>query len=274
MSNENNAPPSRRASFSPGQTLSDIFSGAARSSGSSSSSYGSNAAAASGTAPYPSPIATAAANAHRRRMSITTLGLSGTSPTQTSPFGAGMGRRASVSSNNSTAIDESAIDDGDAPMTTPVSPFARRMSFGARALRDVRAGIGGNSANGRAPLNHSSSPTFHSRGPSSHASILPTNPTSTPRMNYSDNSSTRHSGEGFNWSDSLRSRAERTSMSAVNANAAAPISSSPPPPPSAMSQRAAATAAPAPPPPARAAKVYTQPDHIQERILKGDFYMD
>jgi hypothetical protein len=40
-------------------------------------------------------------------------------------------------------LEESAVEDGDAPATSPVSPLARRMSFGARALRDARTGAAG-----------------------------------------------------------------------------------------------------------------------------------
>ncbi|KAJ6262460.1 hypothetical protein Dda_3268 [Drechslerella dactyloides] len=85
---------------------------------------------------YPGPITTAAAQAnHRRRMSFSG-GLSGTSPPPW--FG---GRRGSMSSVSSTAS-SSAIDNDDGDKS-PVDPpptgsFARRLSFGARALRDVK----------------------------------------------------------------------------------------------------------------------------------------
>lgn len=49
-------------------------------------------------------------------------------------------RRGSVSSVSSSAstVDENAIDDADGSGGSPRSPFARRMSWGARAFRDVR----------------------------------------------------------------------------------------------------------------------------------------
>lgn len=140
MSDENSPPPTpaspsaRRASFSPGQKISEFL-------GRSTNNNGS------GPPLYPSPIATAAANAQaqqRRRMSITSLGLSG-SPTQTSAFVSARARQESFSSgtSQSTSIDENVIEDGDAPQNgSPNSPFARRMSFGARALRDVKTGTG------------------------------------------------------------------------------------------------------------------------------------
>ena len=72
-------------------------------------------------------------------------------------------------------------------------------------------------------------------------------------------------GEGFNFGEQLMSRAQRSSSitTALNPSTAAP----------AGSQRAASVAAIEPPvkqPP----KSPRAPDHFQERILKGDFYMD
>lgn len=154
MSKDNSPPPTaipagnRRASFSPGQKFSEIFGRSPTNSGSS-------------LPVYTSPIATAAANAQaqqRRRMSITSLGLSG-SPTQASAF-AGLRARqdsGSTGTSPSASIDESAIEEGDVPLSeSPSSPFARRMSFGARALRDVKAGNGNH--NGIIPIHflHSS----------------------------------------------------------------------------------------------------------------------
>ncbi len=141
MSDENSPQPTpissssstRRASFSPGQKISELF-------GRSPTNNGN------GPPFYPSPITTAAANVQaqqRRRMSITSLGLSA-SPTQ-SAFAGYRARQDSLSSvtSPSASIDECAIEDGDAAThESPSSPFARRMSFGARALRDVKAGTG------------------------------------------------------------------------------------------------------------------------------------
>jgi hypothetical protein len=88
------------------------------------------------------------------------------------------------------------------------------MSFGARALRDVKAGTG------------------------------------------------NLGGEGFNWSEEIRSRAERSSS----------ITMAPPPPPREPPPRASVPAAE--PPIKETPKNPRVPDHFQERILKGDFYMD
>lgn len=104
----------------------------------------------------PQPTAMSAAMAQQaqeqsrsRRLSITTLGLSG-SPTQLqqgSPF-ANLRRGKSTSAgeaSSGSAIDDD-IDDGDSvpPMGGDTkgagsSPPARRMSFGARAYRDARS---------------------------------------------------------------------------------------------------------------------------------------
>lgn len=105
------APHYRRASFSPGTTLSELFTGR------------------SAPVPYPGPNVAAAQR--NRRVSISTG-----SPSTASSISSF--RRGSVSSISSSAsgFEEAAIEEGDSPI--PSSPFARRMSFGARALRDFR----------------------------------------------------------------------------------------------------------------------------------------
>jgi len=203
----------RRGSFTQ-QTFTNIF-------GRSNSTSGPSA-------PFPGPITTAAVQDQRRRMSITTLGLSGTSPSNPSPFPFG-GRRGSVSTAGSDSIDESAIDDDDTGRSAPTTPFTRRMSFGAQAMRSVRA-------NGSSPSGE---------------------------------------GNGFNWSEQLRSRAEsttqRTSFS-TSPTAVKTVGTSP------VHQRAKSISEmPAPPntvPTAPARPERKKPDAFQERILKGDFYMD
>jgi len=223
--NSDNSPPNeasnraRRGSFT-SQTFNNIFGGSVNRSNSTSGP----------TPPFPGPITTAAAQDQRRRMSISTLGLSGTSPTQQSPFPFG-GRRGSVSTANSEAIDENAIDDDEGPgRSNPSTPFVRRMSFGARALRTVRG---------------SGSP------------------------------GTTGDGGGFNWSEQLRTRAESSVSQTQRPN----FSTSPSAKPMQMHERAKSvsempsppTAVPAAPAPRPERK---KPDAFQERILKGDFYMD
>lgn len=164
----------------------------------------------------------------RRRLSVTTLGLSGTSgPTSAAtPFGF---RRGSISTSNSDSIDENAVDDElDAARTAPTTPFTRRMSYGASAMRSMRGG-------GTSP-----------------------------------------SDQGFNWSEQLRSRAE-SSVSGMRPTFGA--ASSPPRSGNGTHDRAKSVSdMPAPPQQAAALKPKQserpKPDHMQERILKGDFYMD
>lgn len=164
MANNENSPPptptstsTRRASFSAGQKLSGLF--------------GRSPPNSNGTSAYPGPIATAAANAQaqqRRRTSIASLGLAG-SPTQASTFAGLRNRQGSGSGSSASAsINENAIEEGDSePSTSPTSPsaFARRMSFGARALREVKSGNGNTK-------DSASVPSSHRRGLSSNSSFI------------------------------------------------------------------------------------------------------
>ncbi|KAH7402042.1 hypothetical protein DE146DRAFT_452099 [Phaeosphaeria sp. MPI-PUGE-AT-0046c] len=293
MSNDNNSPPllspgatdRRRASVT-SQTFQDLF-------GRSNSFVGQQ----SGTQGASGPITTAAANAQRRRLSLTTIGL-GASPGQTSPFLNSRTRTESISSANSGSVDESPFEDDYAPSTSatssnPATPFARRLSFGARALRDVRQSNGSvGNPNGRPSVHKASSPpTGRGRGLSSLSRSLPSSSSLLfgPFRGYSRSKSislvqplpiAEHvsessdsdfadclltsplTGEGYNFAENLRSRAERGS-----------VSGPPPMPPSNGHQRAKSVAIMEPPAREmpRQAKV---PDAMQERILKGDFYMD
>ena len=142
MSSDASPPPSpsqpkhRRPSLATGQRLSDIF---------------GRSPPNSDISPNHGPIATAAAQAsaqQRRRASLAGLGLAG-SPTSSSPFSQTRNRNSSSGSSNSpnSSIEECAIEEGDGPPAQPPSsPIARRMSFGAKALHDIRTG--GNSAAG------------------------------------------------------------------------------------------------------------------------------
>ena len=266
--NENtqpSAPQNRRGSFTT-QTFNSIF--------------GRSNSTGAPTAPFPGPISTAAANDQRRRMSITTLGLSGSSPTQASPFP--FGRRASVS-DRSDSIDESAIDDDDSPRRPSNASFTRRMSVGAQALR-ARSNGGSPGASGRSSsyTKPNSLPTIpagnRGGGGSTPPQAYQASMQSKPRT-ASDFPVSPRPGEsgGFNWSEQLRSRAE----SSVSQSQRPSFSTSPTFPKMGplhdrarsadMSSPPASAPAPAPPPAKPARK---QPDAFQERILKGDFYMD
>ncbi|CAF9924704.1 MAG: hypothetical protein HETSPECPRED_005665 [Heterodermia speciosa] len=250
MSEENSPPPtpasssSRRASFSQGQKFSDLF---------GRSPTGMNP----GTSTYPGPITTAAANAQaqRRRSSITALGLAG-SPTQ-SVLAHRRDRTESWSSGGTNSIDENAIEEGDAaPSTSPSSPFGRRLSFGARAYQEARLKSGGDNGNSTSSSTaHARVPSSSQRSPSDYAKRL-------------SNQSNQRSGEGLKWSEQLRSRAERSS-SITSPTTAAPgflSRESPKSVPNAAAQPAAQQQ------PVQYER--PKPDAFQERILKGDFYMD
>jgi hypothetical protein len=267
----------RRGSFTT-QTFNNIF-------GRSNSTSGGP------TAPFPGPITTAAAQDQRRRMSISTLGLSGTSPTQSTPFTFG-GRRGSVSTAGSDSFDENAIDDDDGPArSTPTTPFARRMSFGAQALRSARGG-GSPGTTGRAPSYTTAPLPTIPAGPRSSRSgsgskggaVTPPNQgkqastQSKPRTASDYPVSARPGEGGFNWSEQLRSRAEssvsqtqRPSFSTSPSSAKTATMSMHERGKSISEMPAPPTAVPAPAPPRPERK---KPDAFQERILKGDFYMD
>ncbi|OQO08894.1 hypothetical protein B0A48_05784 [Cryoendolithus antarcticus] len=307
MADDNNPPPqrTRRSSFA-GQTFADLFGGSRPARPSNNDSQPAQQ--------FPGPITSAAAQAQQRRLSIATLGLSGSPNSTTSPFGSlrGLNRRDSLSSANSGSLDESAIED-EPSMTTagsgsvPHTPFARRMSFGARAMRDIRtssgsAGGGGTSPglqNGRSPppVVSSKPGNSHARVPSvsaSNSSSTANNGTISARANGGRGLSSlplassrclsaftysvlpemstdpfSQTGEGFNWSDNLRSRAERTSIAAPSGISAGNGSVS-----AAHHARAKSVATMEPPIREIPKPVASKPDHFQERILKGDFYMD
>lgn len=206
---------------------------------------------------------------HQRRLSITTLGLSG-SPTQTSSFGGRTFRRGSLSSSwgsnvpNEDAVAEDA--EGSSPGATPSSPFARRVSFGAHALRDARAGSIGN---GRYPPGSSvAGPrrTTSSAGASGYKPRSPAASTSTFSQDERSNAS-RRLGEGFNWSEALRSRAERAP------SLSGPVSPQGHPTARQSGHQRAASVATMEQPVREIPKQPKQnkPDFFQEKILRGDF---
>ncbi|CEN60113.1 hypothetical protein ASPCAL02554 [Aspergillus calidoustus] len=176
-------------------------------------------------------MASAMANAqsnHRRRLSITTLGLSG-SPTQPLPFGSRNFRQSSISSsvgssspgNTEEAVAEDLENSPPGGSGMPRSPFARRLSFGAQALRDARGGSIGN-------------------------------------------------GEGFNWSEALRTRAERGPISPGSAQS---LQGQGQGQGQGHHRRAASIASMEPPVKEmpKQPKQDNKPDFFQEKILRGDF---
>ncbi|KAJ5510893.1 hypothetical protein N7453_002996 [Penicillium expansum] len=203
------------------------------------------------------PSNTQAANqqSNQRRLSITTLGLSG-SPTQASAFGGNRNfRRGSLSSSMGSNIPaEDALEDDQVTGTSPNSQFGRRVSFGAQALRDARAGSIGNGPR---------------RSPPAGSAIVATRSsasTSTSPQDERSNASRRPLGEGFNWSEALRSRAERApSLGGPVSPQAAQRSTG-------HHQRAASIASmeqPSREMPRQPKQ--NKPDFFQEKILRGDF---
>ncbi|KAI0385895.1 hypothetical protein F5Y04DRAFT_276417 [Hypomontagnella monticulosa] len=163
-------------------------------------------------------VSSAAARDQRRRLSVTTIGLSGTSPNgaASTPFGL---RRGSISTNNSDSIDESAVDDEESAKTGPTSPFARRMSFGAQAMRNLRGGTTSPGSTGRPSQQSRRISNGNTRAPPPTATGAPPASAATRRASTSQASHTlpyrtpsdmfsARADTGYNWSEQLRSRAE------------------------------------------------------------------
>ncbi|CAL5867764.1 uncharacterized protein PFLUO_LOCUS1984 [Penicillium psychrofluorescens] len=217
----------------------------------------------------------------QRRLSISTLGLSG-SPTQTSAFGNAFRRgsmSSSMGSNAPTAEDAMGEEaESASPGATPNSPFARRVSFGAQALREARTGSIGNGRYPPPPGQPTKAARASGSSPGS-ASVRspPRSPAATASTNTVapqdeiSNVSRRPTGEGFNWTEALRSRAERAP------SIGGPISPQGPQGPSAVRQsgqhQRAASVATMEQPIREMPKQPKQnkPDFFQEKILRGDF---
>ncbi|KAL2161617.1 hypothetical protein VTH06DRAFT_8179 [Thermothelomyces fergusii] len=243
---------------------------------------------------FPTPLASAAVHDQRRRLSVTTVGLSGTSPTTASAFL----RRASLSTS-SDSMDENAIEDDETPSrTAPVAPFTRRMSFGGtQAMRGARGATSPGTNGRQAP------PVFRRNTILGSPTAPPPPPLRTAGLgNYtwskiSPQASTANQSrtgsdlcsppaarpdQGFNWSEQLRSRAESTVASGARPSFsfASGLGTSPPrpAPPAATSPRSdrarSVSEMPAPPAKSPRPRAPQKPDPFQERILKGDFYLD
>lgn len=236
----------------------------------------------SSTSPGSAPVIAPAVNmndAQRRRLSVSTLGVHGASPPSNSaPYHF---RRASTSTN-SESIDESAVDEDDSSPNgskgTPTTPF-RRMSMGGppRGFRN------GSISAGKTPSTVPRTQGTSSTEPApSHCTLPYTDPIRAAGMNKVTDTFAPADQSQFNWSEQLRSRAEssisgsRGSFSFGNG-----FGTSPPRANTMQGQERAKSVAemPAPPaqsPPPRKPKQpeRQKPDAFQERILKGDFYMD
>jgi hypothetical protein len=268
--NNGNSPRARRGSFT-ATTFNNLF-------GRTNSVSGPQA----GTTPLPTPIVTTNPAAPARRMSITTLGLSGTSPIQTANYFPG--RRASISTAGSDSIDENAIDEEDGPARSmPTTPFTRRMSFGAQALFNARQGSGSGSpgSTGRASSYTTSAPLASI---SDDVSSFPSTQSKTQASKASKPRSTSNvsfdrSADGLNWSEQFRSRAESTLTRPTFGPNAMPAPKSPNMPTHDRSKSFGEMPSPptaAIPPPQRVEQkpLSRRPDAIGERMLRGDFHMD
>jgi hypothetical protein len=223
MSSDGDANPRNRRGSITQAALSNLF---------QRGSSGANGQSFSGQSQAQAPIVN---DPQRRRLSVTTLGLSGAPATQNQP---GLGiRRSSMStnSNNSDAIDESAIEDddyGSSTRTAPTTPFTRRMSFGTSTMRTYRPG--GSPGNDQ---------------------------------------------QGFNWSEQLRTRAESSFSQGAAARASFSFGAGSPPRNAPLQHDRAKSVSDMPQPPVQVEAMKPKvdrpkPDAFQERILKGDFYMD
>lgn len=221
-------------------------------------------------------MAQAQQQSRTRRLSITALGLSG-SPTRgqpVSPFGSLRDRGKSVSDNPIASSDdgESAIaEDSEAAIggSNSLGSMGRRMSAGAKAYADQRRSLSGsNSGAVAASSTTGTSPDAAGRvaGSPPGASKGKCKCQSLPFRCYLSLTMDQSVAEGFNWGDSLRTRAERQSISSASTQPRSFGAGHMRTP--SQSEPQAVPVQPAPKP------VQAKPDHFQERILKGDFYMD
>ncbi|KAI8635407.1 hypothetical protein F5Y19DRAFT_10839 [Xylariaceae sp. FL1651] len=269
--NANNGSPNDRRSSVTSAAFSNLFHRSNSTSAGSSTGNGRESAS------------TIAARDQRRRLSVTTLGLSGASPPSTNaPFGI---RRGSISTTNSDSIDESAVEDDESAKVPPTSPFARRMSFGAQAMRNMRTGqTSPGSGRPAQPLRRTSATTPRqpltgaSSVSSSSRRMSTTQASNTPPARTPSDMLSARSDNGYNWTEQLRFRAESSITGQRPVLGPAATSSSPPRGSAQHDRTKSVSDMPAPPRQPEAMKFRQperpKPDHMQERILKGDFYMD
>jgi hypothetical protein len=172
-----------------------------------------------------------------RRLSITTLGLSTLPGAQSSPFGNMRNRAESVSSANSGSVDESPFE--DEPASSPSAPNSSSVPqtpFRRMSFGAARALSGG-------------------RGP-----------TSAGRDGAPTSAGGANGNEGFDFAENMRARAERSSISSGAFGGFAQMGANQP-------HNRSKSITNMEPPKSELPK-QARPDAFQERILKGDFYMD
>ncbi|VUC33874.1 unnamed protein product [Clonostachys rosea] len=241
--------------------------------------------------PFPGQPNPAVSDPQRRRLSVSTLGLSGTSPNVSSGFGMRRGSM-STNSNNSDSIDESAIEDDDfGPKTAPTTPFTRRMSFGNSSMRGYRPGgspgHGNTSPSSPPPLSgrrYSSRPAAQTKHSALSAALAgrrasvevsassPSQASHAQHIRFTSDTVPRLDQQGFNWPEQLRSRAE--SHVAGGQRPSFSLATSPPQHASFHHDRAKSVSDMPPPPnhtPApKPVQERPKPDAFQERILKEE----
>ncbi|EPE05809.1 hypothetical protein F503_08340 [Ophiostoma piceae UAMH 11346] len=218
--------------------------------------------ASTSTASTGTPIFPNSLDPNRRRLSISTtaaLGLGSVPGSASSAGPSGVGasafalRRASLSTNSSAsdaAVDESAIEDDDAPPSgarnAPNSPYGRRLSFGAQAVRSNDQGY-----NWPEQLRSRAESTISgARSSFSHASGMGNSP---PRASgFAGYGGGGGGGGGVGSGGGVGAARHDRAKSVLDVPRQAPVQSQPAPRPEARKK----------------------PDPFQERILKGDFYMD
>ncbi|KIX07029.1 uncharacterized protein Z518_05005 [Rhinocladiella mackenziei CBS 650.93] len=257
MSDQNNtpspSPPHRRRS-----SFVDLF----------NPRLNTSAAAVSSSPPSATMSASPSVPQQRRGTSITALGLTTNPSHQSSPFTAFQRqRRASIATSSAASSPDFKNSFGDEPavieeddstrqsQNSPSSPsFARRVSFGAQALRDVRMGGSPGASGG-------------GRRPSSLFTLDENSENATPSRQTASGTA-KTAGEGFNWSEALRERTKR-SPSFSSGNPFAQGTARP---------RSASISNPEPPKeipkPVDHGTRMKKPDPLGERMLRGDFMMD
>ena len=203
----------------------------------------------------------------QRRLSITTLGLSG-SPTQTSTFDNRGFHHGSLSSSwESNAPNEDVVAEntvGSPSGAIPTSPFARRASLGALALRDASAGSIGNRTYIPRPITHQRGPSCCIGG----QRCLPQYPVSCCNHLMSPHDDKTNTmlrlGNDFNWTEALSSRAK------CAPSLGGPVSPQFQTTPRHYGHERSASVA-SMERPVREIPKQSKPDFFEERILHGDF---
>ncbi|POS86842.1 hypothetical protein EPUL_001279 [Erysiphe pulchra] len=175
--------------------------------------------------PFPGPITIAAAHDQHRRLSTSALGLPAHSPSKASPYPYDDRRGSTTSSSSYSTMEENSFEEDDYGRSIPTTPFGRRMSLGAQAIRSARGGTSPGDGS-----NFSFPEYFRIRAESSVAQIQ------SQKQNFSGTQTSTPNSD-------IRSTQNELPPRSVEF-------------------------------PAPVRTKDKRPDAFQERMLKGDFYMD